>query len=136
MKYLLYLTAILAIFFAACSKKNSNPQNTTELTGKWVRLDIVTDTLDFESFNPPGSNDKWLYLKREYKISEYGTRKAVLAEGPYTYLIAKDSIQVQWTLSSCMKCPNTYFFRKDENIISIGNFIDKNNTILTFKKIN
>jgi hypothetical protein len=126
MKMKKYVIILLFILVYSCEKNESIE---TELNGKWVRVDRVSDTIIFGDEEP----DNMFNLKRGYDIID-GNKTPITPFGLYEYKIYQDSIWVQWSLSSYLS-QKKYFFKLNNSTIEIEDFIDKTNTNIIFEKV-
>ena len=131
---LLMFLFMITIF--SCQKIEFPDPNTLPkgLTGTWVELNTLSDTIIFNSNDSEGM----LILHRGYEIRN-GYRLPVIGSTGYHYEIFSDSIKLIDGLSSTWN-EEVYYFNFDEpNLtIKIGKFskyIDTKKSILTFRKI-
>lgn len=123
MKYLLLLTTLMLIFIS-CSKTKMND----DLQGRWVSSDNEHDTIYFYK-----SDMDLLDVKRPFTTTGY----RMPTSGLYTYKFKTDSISVQYLLSSAYYGGRYYFFKKDGDNLTIGNFFAAERSIMriNFRKI-
>jgi hypothetical protein len=123
------LTILTLILICMACKKNNDKLSSTD--GIWIEASKQKDTLYFES------QTSFVDLRRGKELRN-GYLLPKISAGLYSYEIKKDSISLQYLLSSLYK-PSNYKFNIDLNKgkITIGNFyVDSlnRNTTLTFIK--
>jgi hypothetical protein len=133
------LTIILSLcilILPSCQKDDfPDPDSLPKgLTGSWVEVHTLADTLVFTS----NSDNGFFILQKGFEIRN-GYLLPVIGSTIYLYEISSGSIKLQDASSSYWSEPS-YFFHYDEQdlIIRIGKFseyIDANRSILTFRKI-
>lgn len=139
-KKILFLhTFFLLILITGCEKSSvfegfDEYVQISSLDGVWVEKVNQKDTIDFDAWL--GTN--YFILKRGlvYRNGYYIPKEH---SGPYEYEISKDSITLQWGLSSSYNY-DPYYFRVNKSLdaFMIGNFIYDNRPktgILIFERI-
>ena len=121
---------LLFFLLVGCEK---NTIEKAPINGIWVETTQKMDTLVFDNQLPLFELNRGIELRNGYLLPK-------LSSGFYSYEIGKDSISLNWILSSSSYRNNYYFFKLDteSDLIKIGNFfvdsINKNVT-LTFSRI-
>ena len=130
------LTFVILFILISCQKVEfPDPSSLPKgLTGSWVEIHTLADTLIFNSNKDTGI----CMLQRGFEIRN-GYRLPIIGSTPYMYKIYSDSINMIDGLSSAW-ISGTYYFKFDEpNLtIYIGKFSEYINTkksTLTFRKI-
>lgn len=123
---------VILILFLVCIACKKNKEKLSSIDGIWVESTKRKDTLNFNSQNSLVNLERGKELKNGYLLPK-------IYAGLYFYEIKRDSISLQYSLSSLYKPTNYKFnidFNKDQ--ITIGNFyLDSlsRNITLTFIKI-
>jgi hypothetical protein len=121
---------LLFFLLVGCEK---NTIEKAPINGIWVETTQKMDTLVFDNQHPSFNLKRGSELRNGYLLPK-------LSSGLYSYEIGKDSISLNWILSSSSYRNNYYFFKLDteSDLIEIGNFfvdsLNKNVT-LTFSRI-
>ncbi len=123
-KYIFLIVGCILIF--GCSDIESSIGGS--LNGTWIETEFKTDTIEFDD----QSAYLWLYRGTELVNNEY---LPVAGSGPYDYKIQGDSIYINAAWSSLFR-NKAYYFKKEENILIIGNFYDTtlNKALLNFER--
>lgn len=122
----------ILILFLVCIACKKNKEKLSSIDGIWVESTKRKDTLNFNSQNSLVNLERGKELKNSYLLPK-------IYAGLYFYEIKRDSISLQYSLSSLYRPTNYKFnidFNKDQ--ITIGNFyVDSlsRNITLTFIKI-
>lgn len=129
MKQALFLILLIAGF--GCTDTSDQPIPLT-LEGIWVDQLTKSDTLEFLRLEDGSS---LLDLKRG-KQTQNGTALPKIGSGLYTFSINKNTIKLQYSLSSFYN-PTDYYFQQNPLELKIGRFFDSENSsdVLTFRKI-
>ncbi|MEM9672969.1 MAG: hypothetical protein AAF992_10270 [Bacteroidota bacterium] len=117
---------MLVIVIIGCSDDDSG--NEIPLTGKWVEVSTLSDTLTF-------LDEEFMLLDRGREIRS-GNLLPKAGTGSYDYRLHSEKIALRWHLSS-NSAYTEYQFNKVDDIITIENFYDPNavRSIQTFRKI-
>jgi len=118
------------IILASCADNDSNPS--VPLEGKWVAVEVETDTLIFDA----DIGRDIFQLKRGKEIQN-GYLLPKSGAGIYEFKINGESISIYNMVSSCY-CFNDYFFNQSGYTLIIENFYEKNakGDLKTFRKLN
>lgn len=129
MKQALILLLLAAVF--SCTETSDQPVSLS-LEGKWVDQLTSTDTLEFLKFE---DGSTLMNLSRGREISN-GHNLPKIGSGFYMYTLSKNSISLQYSLSSNSKTTD-YYFQQNPLELKIGRFFDSENSsdVLTFRKI-
>ena len=120
---------IFSIFYIATIGCEKNDSASPQLEGQWIRLNVKTDTLTFKQLG----DNFYFDLRRGYDtIDDQIISKT--PSGLFEYKIYGDSIWIQWTASSFMS-NKKFYFKNHGSTFEIGDFIDRTNTIMTFRLI-
>lgn len=123
---------VILTLFLVCIACKKNKEKLSSIDGIWVESTKRKDTLNFNSQNSLVNLERGKELKNGYLLPK-------IYAGLYFYEIKRDSISLQYSLSSLYRPTNYKFnidFNKDQ--ITIGNFyVDSlsRNITLTFIKI-
>jgi len=128
MKHLPIITLVLTLL--SCS--NDNLTTLTDLNGKWVDINTMTDTLTFALLGDKESMilGRGKEIRNGFLLPKHGS-------GSYDYELLTDTISLRWVASGNLNFRRYYFNKTRTNII-IEKFFDTNTrgTFLTFKRIN
>lgn len=133
---LIVLFVSLSVFILnSCQKDKFHSTLPEELIGTWIEANTLSDTIFFKTNSTNGT----FILRRGYEIRN-GYRLPVIGSTLYFYEIIGDSIKVVDSLSSSAE-GGTYYFHFDVpnltlNTGKFSKYINTNNSILTFRKIN
>lgn len=117
---------LLFFLLVGCEK---NTIEKAPINGIWVETTQKMDTLVFDNQLPLFELNRGIELRNGYLLPK-------LSSGLYSYEIGKDSISLNWILSSSSYRNNYYFFKLDteRDLIKIGNFfvdsLNKNVTLI------
>ena len=117
---------LLFFLLVGCEK---NTIEKAPINGIWVETTQKMDTLVFDNQLPLFELNRGIELRNGYLLPK-------LSSGLYSYKIEKDSISLNWILSSSSYRNNYYFFKLDteSDLIKIGNFfvdsLNKNVTLI------
>jgi len=117
---------LLFFLLVGCEK---NTIEKAPINGIWVETTQKMDTLVFDNQLPLFELNRGIELRNGYLLPK-------LSSGLYSYEIGKDSISLNWILSSSSYRNNYYFFKLDteRDLIKIGNFfvdsLNKNETLI------
>ena len=120
------LTLIFLVAILGCSDDDSGTE--IPLTGKWVEVSTLSDTLTFL--------DKEFMVLNRGRESRNGTLLPKVGAGSYDYRLHSDKISLRWHLSS-NSAYTEYQFNKLGDKFTIENFYDPDQvgTIQTFRKL-
>jgi hypothetical protein len=126
--------AFILIFlgvFIGCTDTSDQPLPLS-LEGKWVDKLTKTDTLEFLRLE---DGSALLNLSRGREMRN-GNNLPKIGSGLYTFSLDKNSITMQYSLSSFYN-PTEYYFKQNQLELKVGRFFDSENSsdILTFRKI-
>lgn len=128
MKTRLIIPFIILISFITGCEKDDATYMSDIMMGTWIRNDLHSDTLIFGST----TNDNWFELRRGFAKID-GNNVPLLPTGLFDFKLKKDSIRIHNLASSSMAY-ETFYFKIEGNNLDIGNFIERNNTILHFSR--
>ncbi|AHM60764.1 hypothetical protein D770_12550 [Flammeovirgaceae bacterium 311] len=115
------------------TEESSDKITILELEGVWVEEEERTDTIAFSDL----PDTDWFWLLRG-KENSNGNLLPKSGSGNWNYkpLLGKDSVSLNWALSSNSRYHN-YFFRVEKGKMKIGNFYRSNDPveIITFVKL-
>jgi len=117
---------LLFFLLVGCEK---NTIEKAPINGIWVETTQKMDTLVFDNQLQLFELNRGIELRNGYLLPK-------LSSGLYSYEIGKDSISLNWILSSSSYRNNYYFFKLDteSDLIKIGNFfvdsLNKNVTLI------
>lgn len=122
---------ILLVVFIGCTDTSDQPLQLS-LEGKWVDKFAKTDTLEFLRLE---DGSALLNLSRGREMRN-GNNLPKIGSGLYTFSLDKNSITLQYSLSSFYN-PTEYYFKQNQLELKVGRFFDSENSsdILTFRKI-
>lgn len=125
------ITLILLIVVFSCADTSDQPLPLS-LEGQWVDQLTKTDTLEFLRLEDGSS---LLNLRRGREMRN-GHDLPKAGSGLYTFSLGKNSITLQFSLSSFYN-PTDYYFSQNALELKIGRFFDSENSseVLTFRKI-
>lgn len=129
MKQALFL--ILLVAFMGCTDTSDQPLPLS-LEGKWVDQLTKTDTLEFLRLEDGSS---LLNLGRGREMRN-GNNLPKMGSGLYTFTLGKNSITLQYSLSSNYN-PTKYYFKQNPLELKVERFFESENSseILAFRRI-
>lgn len=129
MKHSLILILLVAVF--GCTDTADQPLPLS-LEGKWVDQLTASDTLEFLRLEDGSS---LLNLRRGREMRN-GHDLPKAGSGLYTFSLGKNSITLQYSLSSFYN-PTDYYFSQNPLELKMGRFFDSENSsdVLTFRKV-
>ena len=135
-RFTMVLLGLCILILPSCEKYDFPDPDLLQkdLTGSWVEVHTLTDTIVFTSNSAKG----FFTLQKGYEIRN-GYLLPVIGSTVYSYEISDDIIKLRDGLSSYWHEPSYYFhFYEEDLIIRIGKFsryINVNKSVLTFRKI-
>ena len=121
-----FISLLSASLFILGSCEEDNVE-INQLNGIWIEQKTQADTLSFTK------GENFFLLQRGKEIRD-GHLSPKYGAGIYEYKLEKDSISLYNTISSCL-CYNNYYFRIENETLTIGDFYNKSATeILVFVK--
>jgi hypothetical protein len=124
------ISFLIILFLVALSFSCKKDSLTSDLKGKWVRVDNNTQVITFGYLN----NDDWFTLFKGYRIDNDGNQRPIEFLGEYAIKNGSDNISIHWMHSSLSVWPSYYFSLKGSKM-EIGDLINRSDSIFVFEKV-